>query len=322
MQLSELPNPSLTESLFRKEAESLGHPQTSSHWVEMHKHTVAAVEDQPAGTQELRLRGFGFGNLRCHPLQWPLEQLTIWLNLLRAQGRDDVVRGMNLLRNLFRKQPRDMRLQLTYDVVRQVLVWTTINKFLPKKKSLTWCVIGDGYGVFSALIKAIYPEAKLYLIDLPKTLIFQTVYLQLMHPDASHSLAEEERDTDFVYCAAPHLPEVRGGIDVFVNVASMQEMTKRAIKGYFDFIRKAGGPGHLFYCCNRVEKTLPDGEVVRFEEYPWSEEDTIYLDGICSYHRFFLHLRTRPQGPKVFGIRVPFINYYDGDVRHRVATLG
>ena len=38
-----------------------------------------------------------------------------------------------------------------------------------------------------------------------------------------------------------------------------------------------------FYCCNRVEKKLRDGSCINFNEYPWSENDTILFDEICPW---------------------------------------
>ena len=59
-------------------------------------------------------------------------------------------------------------------------------------------------------------------------------------------------------------------IDVFINIASMQEMDPPVVKAYFDDMRAvAVNRQLLFYCCNRQEKQLPDGTVSRFADYPW-----------------------------------------------------
>lgn len=323
MELADLPNPGLTEKLLRDHSSVAPDVPASSHWRQMHRETVACVEEVSGPKGRLKLSGRGFGNVQnCHPAQMPLEWMTSIGHCLLSKGQLDLVGAVGVLRRLFRRIRADCRLKITFDAVRQAFVWQTIRPLLVQRRPLTWCVIGDGFGVFSALIKEFQPDARIYLIDLPKTLVFQTVYVQMMHPRASHSLLEEGRDTDFVYCPAPQMPDSRGGIDVFVNVASMQEMTLDSIARYFDLIRRTGVDDHRFYCCNRVEKKLAGGEVIRFSDYLWSKKDEIYLDGPCPFQRFFLHLRTLPTGPKVLGFRVPFVNYYDGTIWHRLARLG
>jgi hypothetical protein len=319
MQLEQLPYPNLTEKLMATQADAVAAAQGSSHWREMHRDTVARVAGR---NSTLELTGRGFGNMQQHhPAQIPLEWMTSLSHWLISQGRLNLTEAAVVLRKLFRRIPAELRPKRTFDAVRQVFAWQTIRPFLPARRPLTWCVIGDGFGVFSALIKEFQPDATVFLVDLPKTLVFQSVYVQMMHPKSSHSLYEEQIDSDFVYCPVPQLPESRGGIDVFVNVNSMQEMTGEAVRGYFEFFRRTGRRDNLFYCSNRVEKRLPDGEVMRFQDYPWKSGDKILIDESCPYQRFFFHLRTLQKGPRFLGARIPFINFFDGDHWHRLARL-
>ena len=323
MELADLPNPGLTEKLLRDHLAFTPDLPASSHWQQMHRETVACVEKIAGCEGRLELSGRGFGNVQsCRSVQMPLEWMTSIGHWFLSKGRLDLIEAAAVLRRLFRRIRADVRLKITFDAIRQVFVWQTIRPLLPKNRALTWCVIGDGFGIFSALVKEFQPDARIILIDLPKTLVFQTVYVQMMQPKASHSLLDEDRDSDFVYCPAPQLPVSRGEIDVFVNVVSMQEMTVESIARYFDFIRRTGADDHRFYCCNRTEKELAGGEVIRFVDYPWSKMDEVYVDGPCPFQRFFFHLRTLPNGPKFFGIRVPFVNHYDGVIWHRMVRLG
>ncbi len=324
MQLAELPNPSLTEKLIRRQSDPAGHSQVSSHWREMHHRTVARVADGAAISEagKLELSGHGFGNIQnCHPIQLPLEWLTSFSYWLLSEKKSELAEGIGVLRKLFKRIGPEFRLKMTFDAVRQVLVWNTVRPYLPRRGALRWVLVGDGYGVLSALIKEFQPDAKLFLIDLPKTLVFQSVYVQKMHPLCTHSLLEDGVESDFTYVPSPALPEEAGPFDVFVNVASMQEMTMPVIQGYFDFFRRMGRDDHLFYCCNRVEKKLPGGEVIRFDDYPWDGGDLFLIDEICPFQRFFFHLRTLANGPRIAGVRFPFINAFDGPTRHRLARL-
>ncbi|MBI3608068.1 MAG: hypothetical protein HY207_08885 [Nitrospirae bacterium] len=65
----------------------------------------------------------------------------------------------------------------------------------------------------------------------------------------------------------------------------------------------------VFYCCNREEKTLPDGTVTCFAAYPWHEGDQILVDELCLWHQFYYVLRPL------------FFRPYDGPIRHRLVTL-
>ena len=60
-------------------------------------------------------------------------------------------------------------------------------------------------------------------------------------------------------------------LNLVINIVSMQEMNPSVIREYFDDLRKRISDHDLyFYFCNRLEKSLPDGTVTRFFEYPWS----------------------------------------------------
>jgi hypothetical protein len=77
-------------------------------------------------------------------------------------------------------------------------------------------------------------------------------------------------------------------IDIFVNIASMQEMNLDIIDKYFSIIKSAKA---YFYCLNRAEKKLPDGTVTRFEDYPWGENSSYLLrPEVCPFYIYALKL--------------------------------
>ena len=53
----------------------------------------------------------------------------------------------------------------------------------------------------------------------------------------------------------------------------MQEMTQQTIDSCFTWMRSQKSKSTYFYCCNRVSKTLPDGDTLEFEKYGWRESD-------------------------------------------------
>jgi hypothetical protein len=64
-----------------------------------------------------------------------------------------------------------------------------------------------------------------------------------------------------------------------------------------------------FYCCNRLEKTLPDGTITRFRNYPWKDDDKIIVDELCPWHQYY------------YSASFPFYHQYDGPVQHRLALM-
>jgi hypothetical protein len=94
--------------------------------------------------------------------------------------------------------------------------------------------------------------------------------------------------------------------DFLKQVHAEQEMPTAEIARYFGFLRSRAA---LFYCVNREEKRLAGSEVLRFEDYPWSENDAVLLDEPCWYYTHFVNHRP------------PFFHRFDGPIRHRLAVL-
>ena len=99
-------------------------------------------------------------------------------------------------------------------------------------------------------------------------------------------------------------------IGLAINIASMQEMDPKYIRNYFDDLYAIAAKRDLdFYCCNREEKTLPDGTVIRFKDYPWNSLDNIQIDELCPWHQEYYYYIP------------PFYRHYDGPHRHQLRKL-
>jgi hypothetical protein len=183
----------------------------------------------------------------------------------------------------------------------------------------SFLVVGDGYGMLTALLLAAFPGRTVILANLTQTLLADFIFIRRALPDRVLMLASD--DAGF----AEALQRARGGViglraddqalaaaarvAVAFNVVSMQEMTPAVIAAYFDTLRRTPGPPTWFYCCNRAEKTLPDGTVVRFDDFPWRPADEIAEDGLCPWHRYY------------YAPAWPIYRAYDGPTRHRLARL-
>jgi hypothetical protein len=99
-------------------------------------------------------------------------------------------------------------------------------------------------------------------------------------------------------------------LDFAVNIASMQEMDPSVISAYFTDLRRSISDQPLhFYCCNRLEKHLPDGTVTRFLEYPWLVDDQTKADELCPWHQQY------------YSFKPPFFRPYDGPIQHRLTVM-
>ena len=82
---------------------------------------------------------------------------------------------------------RAMGLDPTFDVFRQVCnlvllkknILTRLHESRPQRLRLI--VVGDGYGVFAALFKALFPDSSVALVDIGRTLLFQAYHCQRAH---------------------------------------------------------------------------------------------------------------------------------------------
>ena len=127
---------------------------------------------------------------------------------------------------------------------------------------------------------------------------------------------------DFIYCPTEQLDALEGiKFDVAVNISSMQEMNNLTVNRYFEFLRDHLEEQNLFYCCNRESKTLPDGEVLEFAKFHWRETDRFLMDGDCPWNRYLFSVRRSSRGPRMLGLRFPIVQYYGGNVKHRLAVL-
>jgi hypothetical protein len=321
-----IPNRGLIRYLIDNYYQGGGNSQetdfVSSHW--KYYSGLFNVELDSKGSL-VALSGTGFGTYKSTSLiHRILDQLCMFSHLLHLPHRKEIIRLLIITAKIC----NTMGFDLTFDVFRQVCSVELIKRKLPRDmipKRMYVLMIGDGYGILSALFKSIFPNSTLVMIDIGKTLLFQAHYCQKAHPNCVHKLASRVTDldsADFIYCPVEHLEKIaRFEFDGAVNIASMQEMDIVTIAQYFDFFRQNFYVNNFFYCCNRESKTLKGGEVSKFMEYPWQDGDRYVIDGYCPWHKYFFSPKRSKNGLRLFGIRVPFVNYYDGKHMHRLAVL-
>lgn len=281
----------------------------SSHWRQQHE-GFHYEDGRLSG-----LRGFGGALARTLPrslfhraLQIPFRRMGAELREFPACDR--------LAAGIARRQERAYDL----DVLRQALTLALLAEKLPagfEREPLM--LIGDGFGMMSALLLSRWPVAKVFVVNLTKTLLVDMIYLRRALPGVGTVLAESaddaraalaDPDARIIAVRAEDSGILRGlPVGLAINIASMQEMDPPTVAAYFDLLRAAPNRETWFYCCNRTEKTLPDGTLVAFGRYPWNPGDRVVVDGLCPWHQRWY----RPWPP--------FYRAYDGPIRHRLAAL-
>ena len=204
---------------------------------------------------------------------------------------------------------------LDFDCVKQILSLDLLVKKKAIKDGDTVVVIGDGYGFTGSLIKSLFKGVKIIFVNLGRVLFFDCFYTEKVLPSEKAVIVSEKEELNNVpesglaFLEAEKYEYLNGySADLFINIASMQEMDPAIVNRYFSLMR-SGSKTPFFYCCNRVEKQLPDGTNVKFNEYPWNEQDEILIDEQCPWYQ------------KYPSNRPPFWKPFDGPIQHKLVKL-
>jgi SAM-dependent methyltransferase len=321
--LSDLTNRELVKRLYQRYyiegigSAGQGSQLLSSHWKDRSSKFDVLMEDDAA----LSLISVGMGlTMSTSPLQNFLGYVCALSYLAKLPQRMAIASLIPRSYRVVNAMGGTFSFNCFKDVCALEMILRHIN-LTGAGDRLNFLMIGDGYGFFSSLIKAIFPNSTLALVDIGKTLLFQAVYCQRVHPRHVHRGVWEEAvgtdDVDFVYCPTEELDKVAMTFDVVTNVGSMQEMNYATIERYFSFLRRRCKPGNLFYCCNRELKRLIGGEVIEFKKYPWWPADRHLVDEVCPWYQYQLLTR---RSAKLLGLPIPRVKYYQ-PILHRLTVL-
>ena len=276
-------NSDTLNELFLRHYQSAGKSSvTSSHWEK-----YGAFISVEKSDDRFNVYGFGFGHfVRPRSLRHIKYFLPSILSrqLFKRFGASLEIKAAGY--EVARRQDR----LLGFDEVKQTILCDILNKHGVLKQSKVITVIGDGYGFMACLLRLVAPQAKIICVNLGKILLFDMLYASKAFPDTKMFLVDDKDDFDkalkeypVIFIEAEKYEMLFGRpIDLFINIESMQEMNPDIIKTYFDIIRSSTGKRY-FYSCNREEKFLPDGTVVRFDDYPWNAgKDEIVFDERCA----------------------------------------
>ena len=291
-------------------------PGSSSHWNKFHK------EFKFTGKDFSGLKGFG-------GLSRPYKGVRKILNSVlqekfRRMGNDyrDFAEIESRARILADRQNRGFDL----DVIRQVITLAFLKHNIPERLGAkkTALVIGDGFGTMTALLLDNKFAGTIILVNLNKTLLvdlwylriflgeneFQTSVRLVQSSDDLRLLSSEKEESGVrVIAIQAENHQILGqcAIDLAINIVSMQEMNPEFISEYFDDLYTMSSKNDIaFYCCNRDEKSLPDGTITRFKDYPWRDGDKVLVNELCPWHQQY------------YSFLPPFFRSYDGPIRHQI----
>lgn len=278
---------------------------TSSHWEKYSKYQKINNEVNYSKVEDIKLSGFGFGNFKDKGV------LNFFINLptqIHLKTKIFPKCDKQTL-ELARKNAKKSKQLFSHDLARMVLTLDLLEKFISDFNEKRVVIIGDGYGRLGTLIKAKFPQSKIIYVNLGRTLLFDLVYSKKTFPKSVVHLVDSKPDfaADFNFIEAERVSELEIKGDLFINIASMQEMNYSQIQQYFEIIKNQES-GTFFYCCNRESKKLPDGSVIEFKNYPWGDLKEL-LKEYCPWHQEF------PMN------RPPFKGKFDGPTLHTLVKV-
>jgi hypothetical protein len=178
-------------------------------------------------------------------------------------------------------------------------------------------VIGDGFGIMASLLHMTCKKGnKTIVVNLTQNLLvdaysilssFEKIYIALVETQSDLEEAMQDQTISIILLRADDICWLKNiQIGIAFNISSMQEMDYSVIREYFDLLRNSEA---LFYCSNRLSKTLQNGERIEFLLYPWNRMDEIYFDESVPWQEYY------------YTIKPPFYHKYDGPHHHRLVKL-
>ena len=157
------------------------------------------------------------------------------------------------------------------DVIRHIFTLNLLNKYNLIDNKI--CVIGDGKSNFiGGLLLSKINNIKIFSINLSEVLIHDYLLIRSgnLIDDENIQVVKNKKDLNkknkklFLIDASNSDFLINNNINLFVNIASMQEMRNDIIENYFRIIKSNNS---FFYCCNRELKKLVGGEELNIKIY-------------------------------------------------------
>ena len=211
--------------------------------------------------------------------------------------------------HLFKKLCHIQNRQLDADVMRHAFTFNLLNRYNLLKNNI--CIIGDGKAnCVGGLLTMNKKDIKIYSINLTEVLIHDYLMIRNINliDDDSIIVVNNEKDLEnpnkklfLIDASNVHFLKNKNiNINLFINIASMQEMKPDSVEHYFQVIKSNSA---YFYCCNREYKKLIGGEELIFNQYPWGDCKIIVWER-CPWYK------------KNYNSKYPFIHKKQSILKH------
>jgi SAM-dependent methyltransferase len=107
--------------------------------------------------------------------------------------------------------------------------------------------IGGGYGALAYYLKQAIPQMTYYIVDIPESLVFSSIYLSALFESGIHFVPNYE---------FPQLANSAGQFDLVINTLSMSEMTEQQVVEYCSGIQKIIGDSGKFFEQNQDNRPV------------------------------------------------------------------
>lgn len=142
---------------------------------------------------------------------------------------------------------------LSGNFLRTLSIVDSILTHLPQSKIKKVIELGAGCGHQARTLMTVIPGVQYTIVDLPETMMFSFTHLSLCFPNkkllwvTNEEDLEKIDDQDFVFVPAVFAPKLIGrSYDLFINTASMGEMTNPTIHKWMKFIQEEIKVKYLF----------------------------------------------------------------------------
>lgn len=119
-----------------------------------------------------------------------------------------------------------------------------VRRHMDFDKLRTVIEVGGSYGLVGEILRKRYPAIRYTLVDLAPVAGFAQFYLSKVFPGDVSGYGEKADAPIRIHCAH-QLPEISTQFDLFINVASFQEMSAEQVATYTDFARSHGDAVYL-----------------------------------------------------------------------------
>lgn len=279
--------------------------RASKHWVEVNdlfdkelKNATFTNKGIVGFRESLFNRKFGglaIGNRKVFEMF-----LFMYYNKLKEKDRFGIIEKISEPDNTLKEVLHLGKQKISVDLLFTADNILTIAEIYPEvlSKEAIVAELGPGWGCNGYLLRKINPKIRYLLFDLPEALALAQVYLpglckdskvEYYKSDLGKVNKSELLNNDIRFFGSQQLENIEDkSVNLFINVASFQEMPREYIEKYFALIdKKVKG---YFYTKNYINWFNPqDNENLSVRDYPWlSNWENKILRQSDNFHNMFV----------------------------------